>query len=192
MNCFLELPKTQIYYCKQNKNKDDFETMCKKCRGGQYGIKSLNVINKMKGYRYCTSCERLLPEDEFFIKNKKKNKRYSICKECKYIYEAKRRKSYYNSNYTYEDWEFAKKFWTDENGEIHCAYCNEIVLNPAMEHIIPFAKGGEFTKNNIIPACKSCNSQKGTKSLDEFYQSSDKFNEELYNKIQEYIALTSK
>jgi len=42
-----------------------------------------------------------------------------------------------------------------------CAYCGE--TKPlTQDHIIPFAKGGEHIKDNVVPACKSCNSKKGT------------------------------
>lgn len=45
-----------------------------------------------------------------------------------------------------------------------CAYCNE--RKPlAMEHIEPLAKGGEHDVDNIVAACKSCNSSKGTTPL---------------------------
>jgi 5-methylcytosine-specific restriction endonuclease McrA len=44
-----------------------------------------------------------------------------------------------------------------------CAYCgcefNENNM-PTREHIIPVSKGGQNVKENIIPACISCNSKK--------------------------------
>jgi len=50
-----------------------------------------------------------------------------------------------------------------------CAYCGiSGVLQK--EHIIPVARGGGFTKTNIVPACVACNQSKGSKPLHEWYK----------------------
>lgn len=41
-----------------------------------------------------------------------------------------------------------------------CAYCGTKQKRLTMDHITPLSKGGTHTKHNIVPACKSCNSQK--------------------------------
>lgn len=41
-----------------------------------------------------------------------------------------------------------------------CAYCGK-KRKLTMDHVIPVAKGGGLTKNNIVPSCQSCNSRKG-------------------------------
>jgi len=44
-----------------------------------------------------------------------------------------------------------------------CAYC----LRPAdtIDHVEPIAMGGRDAPDNVVPACKRCNSSKGAKSL---------------------------
>ena len=50
-----------------------------------------------------------------------------------------------------------------------CAYCGkEKPLE--QEHVIPLSKGGEYTVNNIIPCCKSCNSSKNNRDFIEWYR----------------------
>lgn len=29
-----------------------------------------------------------------------------------------------------------------------------------MDHVVPLARGGTSTKNNLVPACKECNAKK--------------------------------
>lgn len=29
-----------------------------------------------------------------------------------------------------------------------------------MEHIVPISRGGKTTRNNVVPACKDCNTKK--------------------------------
>lgn len=47
----------------------------------------------------------------------------------------------------------------------HCAYCNrseiEIGHKLHQDHVIPLVRGGGYTAENIVPACRSCNSRKG-------------------------------
>lgn len=48
-----------------------------------------------------------------------------------------------------------------------CAYCFD--MKPlTLDHIIPVARGGGYTLNNIAPCCKSCNSSKGSKELSDW------------------------
>ena len=65
---------------------------------------------------------------------------------------------------TNEEWQdILKKF------EYKCAYCgiefNDRVI-PTKDHIIPLSIGGYNIKENIIPACRSCNAKKHNKILD--------------------------
>jgi len=45
----------------------------------------------------------------------------------------------------------------------HCAYCGspfDKINRPTRDHVVPVSLGGGFTRENIVPACKSCNSAK--------------------------------
>lgn len=43
-----------------------------------------------------------------------------------------------------------------------CVYCGRQMQRLAMDHLTPLSQGGSHTKQNVVPACKSCNSKKGT------------------------------
>lgn len=112
-----------------------------------------------------------------------------IGKEVNRLKEQKRRsrKKNLKSDLTIGQWNETIKNWTDSNGYIHCAYCSEITVKPEQEHIIPLSKNGEYTKNNIIPICKTCNTSKNNKSLEEFYIINDKFSIDNLNKVKLFV-----
>ena len=61
---------------------------------------------------------------------------------------------------TVEQWEAIKQVY-----RYRCAYCGakEAKKHPlTQDHVVPIKKGGGTTMDNIVPACRSCNSKKGT------------------------------
>ena len=64
------------------------------------------------------------------------------------------------SNFTLSQWlEVLEEFGH------RCAYCLCGDQKLTMDHVIPVAKGGEHVRENIVPACKSCNSRKKDRSI---------------------------
>lgn len=49
-----------------------------------------------------------------------------------------------------------------------CFYCGQRGGDKTRDHIVPLAKGGEHTMENIVPCCPSCNSHKRQLALKEF------------------------
>lgn len=49
-----------------------------------------------------------------------------------------------------------------------CAYCLVSIENLTKDHVIPLSRGGMHSKDNIVPACKSCNSRKHNKTVTEW------------------------
>lgn len=68
-----------------------------------------------------------------------------------------------------------------------CSYCGRDDVPLEQEHVIPLYLGGGYTKNNIIPACKSCNSSKDIRLLDDWFPKRSTYTEEKMNKIMEFI-----
>lgn len=64
---------------------------------------------------------------------------------------------------TDKQWEQIKQYFNNR-----CAYCGK-ELDLQQDHFIPLSKGGEYTINNIIPACRSCNASKKDKLFSEWY-----------------------
>jgi len=81
-----------------------------------------------------------------------------------------------------------------------CAYCETtekyLIKQHAerlnKEHFIPLSRGGEFTGNNIIPACKRCNSSKGNKDFFKWYPKQKSYSKTKENKILKYLHYKNK
>lgn len=52
--------------------------------------------------------------------------------------------------------------------EHRCFYCKRELKRLTQDHVTPLSRGGEHTMDNIVPACRPCNSSKGARTLYEF------------------------
>ena len=54
------------------------------------------------------------------------------------------------------------QWWKRKCAEGKCYYCGRKVppKELTMDHIVPIIRGGKSTKNNVVPACKECNTKK--------------------------------
>ena len=99
------------------------------------------------------------------------------------VQNRRARKNLLPSTLTLEQWEATKQYFNNR-----CCYCNE--EKPlAQEHVIPVAKGGSYSQENIVPACQSCNSSKGTKSFHSWYKLYKSYSKEREDKILEYLEI---
>lgn len=93
-------------------------------------------------------------------------------------HQRKSRKHLLPFTLTIAQWELIKLSFNN-----CCAYCGK-ELPLAQEHFIALSKGGEYSANNIIPSCKSCNSRKRDKDFFEWYPTYKH-----YSKKREHIIL---
>jgi 5-methylcytosine-specific restriction protein A len=54
------------------------------------------------------------------------------------------------------------QWWKRKRSEGICYFCREKFppRELTMEHLVPLIRGGKSNKENIVPACKECNSKK--------------------------------
>lgn len=114
--------------------------------------------------------ERMEYYEEYYIKNRgeinKKKKEYSKTEEGK----ASKQRRYFNRQTRERETinTLTLNEWLDilKEHDYSCTYCgvefDENTL-PTKDHIIPISKGGNNIKENIVPACRSCNSKKHNK-----------------------------
>jgi len=52
----------------------------------------------------------------------------------------------------------------------YCWYCNCLLTdeNSSVDHVIPWSRGGSHRPQNLVAACRRCNSSKGNKTIPEW------------------------
>jgi len=54
------------------------------------------------------------------------------------------------------------RWWKEKIAQGRCYYCGREVAPEelTMDHVVPLARGGLSSKNNLVPCCKECNNDK--------------------------------
>ena len=143
-----------------------------------------------KEYRAEHKDERSQYNKEYYIKHKenfsqrakeyyKTESGHAICVCCKQKREAIKKSL--PATLTATQWEQIKLYFNNR-----CAYCGE--ERPLQqEHFIALTKKGEYSQNNIIPACKSCNSSKNNSSFFTWFPQQKFYNKSRENKILKFL-----
>lgn len=69
-----------------------------------------------------------------------------------------------------------------------CVYCGLEVEMLCRDHFVPVVKGGGFTKDNIVPACRHCNSSKRTSDAEWWLKKNYKDGEYRFSAIINYLG----
>lgn len=94
---------------------------------------------------------------------------------------AQRRRHDHQQNFKSVDWLGAVNYFN-----YRCAYCGASD-SLTVDHFIPFSKGGELVKENIIPACTRCNSSKNNRNFEGWFETQEFYDEEQKQKIYEFL-----
>lgn len=80
-----------------------------------------------------------------------------LVRQAKY-YRRRARLQNAASNLTKQEWENTLKSYGGK-----CVYCGGD--GTTIDHVVPIARGGSHSVNNVVPACPTCNSSKNAKPL---------------------------
>lgn len=159
-----------------------------------------------EGTRMCNECREEKDINSFYKRGN--GGFYSICKAChikktvryakenieqtranRIVRENRRlaRKKELIDDYTEKDWKSAINYF--ENA---CAYCGANDVKLTQDHFVALSKGGHYTKDNIIPACFSCNTQKHNSNFYEWYKTREYYSFDRVNKIESYLNTVKK
>lgn len=145
--------------------------------------------------KYCWKCRRDVPVDRFGLDASRYDGRAAICTPCRrpprQLQLLKRTQAEYeraryatDSAYRTERRQrvYARKRGIDpmpmegiealtERFGGRCAYCPAPATT--WDHIVPVSQGGRTIPGNVLPACVSCNSRKGTLDINDFIERYD-------------------
>lgn len=68
-----------------------------------------------------------------------------------------------------------------------CAYCGKFA-KLQMDHAVPISLGGADVAGNLLPACKSCNSGKKNRTIEDWYFKQTFFTQSRWKKIKQYLG----
>ncbi|RZW26285.1 MAG: HNH endonuclease [Desulfobulbaceae bacterium] len=56
------------------------------------------------------------------------------------------------------------RWWQQKTASGICYYCGAHVAHSqlSMDHLVPLSRGGQSTRDNLVPSCKDCNNKKKT------------------------------
>jgi len=140
----------------------------------KYRIKHKEKLKDKRSISYYSNINK----ERLRMKNYRENNRESFRLREHNRNAAKRELT---SNLTIEQWEEIKKCFDNK-----CAYCGK-ENKLEQEHFIPLSGGGEYTINNIIPACKSCNCSKNNKYFFEWYPKYKYYSKHREEKVLKYL-----
>lgn len=83
---------------------------------------------------------------------------------------------------THQQWEECKA-----NFENCCAYCGK-EAKLEQDHFLPLSRRGEYTLNNIIPSCRTCNSSKSDRDYFDWYPKQNFYTKKRDQKILLYLG----
>lgn len=134
---------------------------------------------------YCGECQQFKDPSKFLKGG------HQVCKSCRsrihYERYGKVRREVLREStdhpITESEWAECKAFFGHS-----CAYCGGGEEDLTKDHVVSVWRQGDHSRQNIIPACRSCNSKKADQDMEPWYRSVPFFNEERLRRIQTWCA----
>lgn len=147
-----------------------FRNICKKCKHIIYKKWKQDpnklLCIKINELKYRQSDKGKLTR-QLYAKNYNKSE---IGKLCRKKSKAKRKHKEFNAinDLTLQQWQGI--LIVQENTCNGCFVMFDINNLPQVDHIIPISRGGGLTKENVQALCRSCNSSKSNKTMEEYQE----------------------
>lgn len=153
----------------------------------------------------CECCGVEKPLSEFY-KQSYTEKFLNICKQCtnikrsvehnrirhsKFVSKEKIRELDKNIEYPREDWRDAMIHFSRS-----CAFCGKPegrakVDRMDFDHLVPISKGGKTVRENVIPACRTCNRGRGARDWRDWFRKQPFYSVERERRIDAWTLQSS-
>lgn len=179
--------KKKDCFGKSSNKKDGLKTYCKECKREEYaGYSDVQKVKSKKRYLIQTSTKK--GRDELNARSRRSNKRMRATVYGKMVTDERNHKRLAlarSVEYNLDEFDYIKTVKFFKNS---CAYCGVSQDESSLEkdHLIPLAKQGSYTRDNIVPACRRCNARKSNKNFEEWYIEYDKYNHDRFNRVIEF------
>lgn len=188
--CHLCFPSTPAYFCRYEKSKDGLVWCCRSC-SNKHLVKPRKIYPMLlPGFKRCGHCKIVKPaNDTQFHRNKSRADGFdNFCKDCASQVAEKRRRSQPDHvrtvsaekyqrrrarelnlpfDFTKEDWRICKEYFSQK-----CATCRKQTSRLVRDHWVSLVDNSPsnpgYTKTNIAPLCRSCNSSKSDREATEW------------------------
>jgi len=186
--CHKKLPFTREYFYSTGYT---LRADCKECASKQSKTKYDENNQHKRQYARDWYQKHCSNNKEYLAKAVIRSTQYSIANRHRQSYKtslalrSQRRRALAHdlpSTLTVEQWNSIKEHFAHK-----CAYCGKD-KNLTYDHFIPLKKGGGFTYNNVIPACRNCNSQKSAKDFTSWFRGFKHYSPEREAKILSYLG----
>lgn len=194
--CGTERPRTAEFFPLDKKNKDGLKGTCRECFNAKAREDRKNNPEKYK-VRDSKNYQRQREHRKKYYKKYSKENREQIAEVQKKWREDHKgqakvirirrlhRKRSLPHTLTLQEWWNVLKHFNNS-----CCYCGMEFddIEPTQEHFIPVAKGGGYTKHNIICACNSCNCSKQDRDFNGWYPAQPFYDEDRAVKIIRWLS----
>jgi 5-methylcytosine-specific restriction endonuclease McrA len=107
--------------------------------------------------RHSEQTSALRHRDVSLVRRRERHRAHPETRIAEYARRQARKRGATRNDLTAAQWKEIKAAY-----DHRCVYCGKKPQRLTQDHIIPLSKGGENTASNVVPACQSCNSRKGT------------------------------
>lgn len=160
-------------------------------RSKQYRTKNKEKLAMLRKKYYLDNREKLLQKQKAYRKKNKDRiketlKNYYHTEHGKNIILLIQHKRYAKkkglpNTLEVSQWQEVLKYFNSA-----CAYCGSD-KKIEQDHFVPISKGGEYAKENIVPACESCNCSKNNRDFFVWYPRQKFYSKKRETKILKYL-----
>jgi 5-methylcytosine-specific restriction endonuclease McrA len=181
--CGNERPATAEFFSRHKQTRDGLHTMCRSCKAAYDAEYRARTVEKRRAYfadYYRVNAERL----KAATRDQQQRNRVAMRPLKRAATNRRRaRERELEATFTETEWAECKAHFGG------CAYCGA-TGKVEQDHFVPLTLGGHYRRDNIVPACRSCNPSKGNRAFAEWYPRQVFYSPEREAAILSYLETT--